>query len=265
MIVVHAAPDAAQPPVPTTFPAARADVAHVEVPWGRLDASTIAQPTPGVRIHVTVDVPGNPTEGWPDGAQVTALLAAGVTKVRLRHAGTVSPAGSTHLVAFLAESISLGLPITWDLDTPPHTDTARTDSAGTETAGTETAGTEQWPFAAEVGDLVHLPPPDGLGHRALAWQDRHAYGLMYWRHGGTFAAVTDMRGLDQARYTIDDPELLTLFTSSHQAVQLSTLEAAAREQVGVLEEARLVYTNGDWAARLPFRLLRWPMPLDLIG
>lgn len=225
----------------------RVDAVHVEVSWGQLDISSIARVgSDGARIHVTLEVPADPIDGWPDGEQLAALLAAGVTGMTLRHAAAVSPAGAVHLVGFLAASISRGLPVTWDLDDA-------------------TTATERWPFAVGVGDLVHLPPPEGSGPLARDWQGRHAYGRLYWRHGGTFASVTDLRDFDQARYTIDDRGLLDLFTSIHRPVQVATLEHAVRGHLAVLEEARLVYVSDGWVTLLPFRLQRWPMPLDRIG
>ncbi len=267
MIEVHEPIEAAGVPTGSSI---RPDLVRVPVPWGDLDAACLGQildqTAPGARIHLSVEVPTDAEDragsgaGWPGAEEVGALLATGVTGVTLRHAGAVSPAASVHLVAFLAEAISQGLPVTWDLETP-----AGTAAAAAARAGAEWSGAELWPFTVDVGDLVHLPPPTGSGPRAREWQDRHAYGLLCWRHGGSFASVTDLRDLDRARYTIDDEELLHLFTSLHRPLRVEDLQAADREQLDVLSEARLVYRCAGWAARLPFRLLRWPMPLDGIG
>jgi hypothetical protein len=152
----------------------------------------------------------------------------------------VSPAASAHLVAFLSAAMSHGLPVRWDL-------------------------CGAWPFAAEVGDLCHLQPP--VGHEPLArqWQDRHAYGLLYWRHGQTFATVTDVRDVDQARYVIDDPALLAVFLRLERPVVVVDLATGEQERLVELAEAGLVYVGGGLAVRLPFRLRRWPMPLDSLA
>lgn len=233
MIAVHDVLDPAE-----ATASSRPDVALVVVPWGRLAASVV--PLRGPRVHVTVDVPADAVTGWPGDEEVYGLLAAGVTGVTLRSAGSVSPAASAHLVAFLAAAMSHGLPVTWEL-------------------------CGQWPFAAEIGELCHLQPPCGDEPLAREWQDRHAYGLLYWRHGQTFATVTDVRDVDQARYVIDDPGLLDLFLRLERPVVVVGLSAEEQERLVELAEAGLVYVAGGLAVRLPFRLRRWPMPLDSLA
>ena len=222
---------------------ARPDVALLEVQWGRLsEPLDLTSVVDGARVHLTVRVPVDATFGWPSGTQIASLIAAGVTGVTLHDAGTVSPAAAVHLVAFLAEAFSHGLRVTWALDAGPD-------------------GDEQWPFVTEYGDLVHLPPPGGSGARARAWRDQHSYGQFYWRHGGGFALVTDLRAHDPARYTIDEDELLAVFADGDQAASIAELPAEAHEHLEVLQDARLVYVADGWVARLPYRLRRWPTPL----
>lgn len=235
MIAVH---DVLEPSDVSLASPARSDVAHVVVLWGSLDASAV--PSRGPRVHVTVDVPADALVGWPDGEAVAGLLAAGVTGVTLRGAGAVSPAASAHLVAFLSAAMSHGLPVVWDL------------GGG-------------WPFAADVAELCHLQPPAGEEAAAREWQDRHAYGLLYWRHGQTFATVTDVRDVDQARYVIDEPGLLALFLRLERPAVVVELAAGDQERLVELAEAGLVYVAGGLAVRAAFRLRRWPMPLDSLA
>ncbi|MGN6132390.1 MAG: hypothetical protein ACTHOK_18790, partial [Nocardioidaceae bacterium] len=84
MIAVHDVLDPAE-----ATASSRPDVALVVVPWGRLAASVV--PLRGPRVHVTVDVPADAVTGWPGDEEVYGLLAAGVTGVTLRSAGSVSP------------------------------------------------------------------------------------------------------------------------------------------------------------------------------
>ncbi len=239
MIAVH---DVLEPADVALTSSPRTDVAHVAVPWGRLDASAV--PSCGPRVHVTVDVPADAVAGWPGDEEVAGLLAAGVTGVTLRSAWTVTPVASAHLVAFLTAAMSHGLPVTWDLG----------PGAG-----------EGWPFSADVAELCHLQPPGGDGPRAREWQDRHAYGLLYWRHGQTFATVTDVRDEDQARYVIDDPALLDLFVRLERPLVVVDLSAGDQERLLELAEAGLVYVAAGLAVRAAFRLRRWPMPLDSLA
>ncbi len=253
MILVHDLLDPADLDAsPSTDRQPRADVAHLRVPWGRLHAAAVpaALGAPGPRTHLSVTVPtgeraGDAHTGWPDDAAVAGLLAAGVTGVTLREAGGVDADASTRLVGLLAAAMSHGLPVSWELGAAD--------------------GVERWPFDAEVGALCHLAPPTGDGPRARLWQDRHAYGLLYWRHGQTFATVTDLRDVDQARYVIDDPALLALFLGLEQPRELATLAGADRDRVAELAGAGQVYAAGRSAVRLAFRLRRWPMPLDSLG
>lgn len=235
MIAVH---DVLEPADASLVAPARSDVAHVVVPWGGLDARAV--PSRGPRVHLRVDVPADALAGWPGDEEISGLLAAGVTGVTLRSAGSVSAAASAHLVGFLSAAMSHGLPVAWELG-------------------------GAWPFAAEVAELCHLQPPCGDGARAREWQDRHAYGLLYWRHGQTFATVTDVRDVDQARYVIDDPGLLALFLRLERPLLVVGLSADEQARLVELAEAGLVYVAGGLAVRAAFRLRRWPMPLDSLA
>ncbi len=193
----------------------------------------------GPRTHLTVLATADVRVWqWPSEEQVAALLTCGIESVRLVLAG-FGPAVQAGLLGFLAHAQSLGLQVGWRL--PDGDPTA---------------------MLVEVDHLVHLPPPDGDSPFERSWADRHDYGLCYWRHGGTFATVTDVRSHDQAyRFTLSEPEYVALFTGLSDPRPMAGLSEAEQGVVGDLSAERLVVLLAGYVVRLPYRLRRWPMPL----
>ncbi|HET9898222.1 MAG TPA: DUF5825 family protein [Streptosporangiaceae bacterium] len=117
----------------------------------------------------------------------------------------------------------------------------------------------------DLGQVVHLPPPDELAGRDGAldlWRARHRYGMFHFRIGPGFVIVIDKR-LDQSasRYVIDDPAMLAVFLDcSHAIDRLDRMDAGRREAAEILCAEGLLLRLGEVVVTLPIRLRKWPVP-----
>jgi hypothetical protein len=63
-----------------------------------------------------------------------------------------------------------------------------------------------------------------------------------------------------ARYTIDDPVLVSTFLRCQEPASVNALTDEQREAVGLLHAERLVLRIADVVVGLPIRMLHWPIP-----
>lgn len=121
--------------------------------------------------------------------------------------------------------------------------------------------TLSWLPTALVGRIVHLPPPlltapDAASrHQCERWTDQWRHGLLYYRRGPGFFAITDRRGGRNTRILIDIPHEVDAFES---IVQGDIPERA--RFVHELTEAGLVVQTESRVTALPYRIKTWPTP-----
>ena len=124
-----------------------------------------------------------------------------------------------------------------------------------------------WRAAHESGyplqELVHLPPPNEDSATRSAWDGEYRFGKMFWRNGPGFVLVKDTRDSDRsARFTLDDPESLSVFFACQRPTDILAAATTPKEREVLLAmiEERVVFRVAESVLVLAVRARRWPIP-----
>jgi hypothetical protein len=136
----------------------------------------------------------------------------------------------------------------------------------------EQAGAVQvtWHAAIEAGLdttlLHHLTPPAGPEDDAVRlWRAEHRPALCYYRFGPGFIQIKDTRRPeDAARFLLDEPAPVAVFTRCLQPTRFTDLAPDERAAAEILTAERLLLRLGEWVTVLPSRMRRWPVPSHLV-
>ncbi|MBM7167614.1 hypothetical protein JQK87_04175 [Streptomyces sp. G44] len=128
------------------------------------------------------------------------------------------------------------------------------------------------PAADLAGPALHHLPPPAAPHHAKApdphgtWRQRHRYGLCHFRRGPGFVSVKDSRAPDAtAHFTLDDPDLRTVFLHALTPWPAHHLTSRQREAARLLVHENLLWQSpGGHLVTLPTRMLRWPIPATAV-
>jgi hypothetical protein len=112
-------------------------------------------------------------------------------------------------------------------------------------------------------DVTHLPEPGGNGYSTgLSWEEPHAYGRCFYRRGPGFLLVVDRRDSPEYRYTLDDADHIEAIGVLRTPTPLRETPPALKQAAADLAELNLVAVHAGRGLLLPYRLRRWPMPVD---
>ncbi|MFL6138245.1 MAG: DUF5825 family protein [Frankiaceae bacterium] len=120
--------------------------------------------------------------------------------------------------------------------------------------------------AIDTRSLHHLPPPSVAGAPPpwlVEWRAAYRFGLCHFRCGPGFAVVRDDRAVAGAPRLVVDArgrEALESWTAPGPLPR----QGEVAEAVAPLVAAALVLVVGNDAMTLPYRLVRWPIPVTAV-
>jgi Family of unknown function (DUF5825) len=190
----------------------------------------------------------------PDGGQ--RLWEDGIRRIRVD-----GPVRATlPFLRSLRDATGHGLLVTWDgtiddaVEVAP--DTGADAGSGKGTGSDTGAGGGRFP-ASRHRRLYHLPPPISCLERE--WITTYRYGLCYFRVGPAFLTVVDQRDGPSVPAVLRDPEEIEILRELAAPKPMPATPALSR-----LLRRGLVIRHGADTLRLPYRLIRWPIPCTAI-